>query len=140
MDHSPEPADAAAVAALAPTDPTTLTEVLADYDAAGFTGAFDVTDTALVRCLTCMSESDPAVLDVLSLRRLEGASDPADMLSVLSLVCPSCESRGVLVSNYGPEASPQQAAVVQALRDERGAGELPGSQTPPEAAPRFPGR
>ncbi len=138
--NTTEPAEAESVAALAPTDPTTLTEVLADYDAAGFAGEFEVTDAALVRCLTCMSESEPAVLDVLSLRRLEGASDPADMLSVISLVCPACESKGVLVSNYGPEASPQQAAVVQALRDERGAGELPGSQTPPEAAPRFPGR
>ncbi len=131
---SPEPENAASVAALAPTDPTTLTEVLADYADAGFTGEFDVTDQAMVRCLTCMEELDPTGFDVLSLRRLEGASDPADMLSVITMTCPSCEAMGVLVSNYGPEATPQQATVMQALRDARGAGDLPGSQTPPEAA------
>lgn len=131
---SPVPEDAATVAPLAPTDPTTLTEVLADYADAGFTGEFDVTDDALVRCLSCMNELDPNRLDVLSLRRLEGASDPADMLSVITMICLSCGEKGVLVSNYGPEATPQQATVVQALRDQRGAGDLPGSQTPPEAA------
>lgn len=131
---SPEPEDAASVTALAPTDPTTLTEVLADYGDAGFTGEFDVTDDAQLRCLSCMDELDPNRFDALSLRRLEGASDPADMLSVITMICPSCDVKGVLVANYGPEATPQQAIVVQALRDERGAGELPGSQTPPEAA------
>lgn len=64
-----------------------------------------------------------------SMRRLEGASDPDDMMAVAAVTCPVCRIDGVLVLSYGPAASAEHADVLLGLRDERGAG-----QTPPDAA------
>ena len=56
-----------------------------------------------------------AEIPVLDLRRLEGASDPDDMLAVLALECPNCGLRGSLVLNYGPTATEEDAAVLLGL-------------------------
>jgi hypothetical protein len=101
-----------------PSDNTTLTAVLAGYAAAGFDGEFTI-DGDGVRCLSCDTVSDPSRLVLESLRRLEGASDPADMAAVLALTCPSCGRRGTLVVRFGPEASAAEAQLMQRVRDER---------------------
>ena len=44
-------------------------------------------------------------MPVLELRRLEGASDPDDMLAVVAVECANCGLRGSLVLNYGPTAT-----------------------------------
>jgi hypothetical protein len=49
------------------------------------------------------------------MHRLEGASDPADMLAAVAATCPTCGTRGVLVANYGPEAMIEDADVLRAL-------------------------
>ena len=49
------------------------------------------------------------------LRRLEGASDPDDMLVLAAVVCPQCSTRGFLVLNYGPSASAEDAAILGQL-------------------------
>ncbi len=54
-----------------------------------------------------------------ALRRTEGASDPADMLAVVALCCPACDTRGTAVLNYGPEATVDDAEVLVGLEDER---------------------
>jgi hypothetical protein len=48
---------------------------------------------------------------------VEGASDPADMLAVVALVCPICKTHGTLVVGYGPEAGPDDAEVLSGLGD-----------------------
>ena len=68
-----------------------------------------------IRCLSCRSEFPAAGADADEMRRLEGASDPADMLIVVPLTCPACATRGVLVAHFGPEASAAEADVVAAL-------------------------
>jgi hypothetical protein len=103
-----------------PSDNTTLTAVLAEYEAAGYDGQFEVISEAAIACVTCGEESDPADFAMTGLRRLEGASDPDDMLSVVAVSCPRCKTLGALVLGYGPNASADEATVGKRLRDERG--------------------
>jgi len=66
-------------------------------------------------CFTCHTESDAADVDVESLRRTEGASDPDDMLAVVALTCPQCGTRATVVLGYGPEAAEDDAEVLLVL-------------------------
>ena len=94
---------------------TPLTRVLDELDAAGWSGQFMAVEGGSIRCLTCREQFDAAATDADEVRRLEGASDPADMVLVVRTTCPHCETRGVLVAHYGPEASGEEADVVAAL-------------------------
>lgn len=113
-----------------PSDNTSLLEVLRAYEEAGYPGQFSVVDDALVLCHTCRSRSEPDTLAVTSMRRLEGASDPADMMVLAVITCPICATGGVLTMNYGPEATAEQAEVQAALNDRRGSGSLPANRPP----------
>lgn len=104
--------------------------ILDDLAAAGFAGQLvvgeDATATApagsgVVECVACGKSSAPEELEVHAVRRLEGASDPADMLLVVAATCPRCGTAGTLVSGFGPNATAAEAAVVRALRT-RGPG------------------
>ena len=64
-----------------PGDRTTLTSVLADLADAGWSGNVSVTEEARIRCPGCRDELDPADLTVDSLRRMEGTSDPDDVVT-----------------------------------------------------------
>jgi hypothetical protein len=88
-----------------PSDHTTLSAVLDDYTAAGYGGQFEVTSESAIMCASCGRESAPAEFAMAGLRRLEGASDPDDMLSVIAVSCPRCDARGTLVLGFGPNAS-----------------------------------
>jgi hypothetical protein len=98
-----------------PGDRTTLTSVLADLADAGWTGNVTVTEEARIRCPGCRDELDPADLTVDSLRRMEGTSDPDDMLAVIAVTCGGCHEKGALVVHYGPTSSPEEAEVLLAL-------------------------
>jgi|SRR5690242_19897792 len=120
------------MAASSSPDHSTLTDVLAGYAAAGFDGSFTVDDEC-VRCLTCHVATQPPEVEIQSLRRLEGASDPADMAAVLAVACPACGQRATIVLRYGPEASPAEAELLQRARDERFTeGVLPPASAPDE--------
>ena len=60
-----------------------------------------------------------------SVRRLEGASDPDDMVAIAAIVCPACATRGVLVLGFGPSSSLVDAETLQALRDGSHESDLP---------------
>ena len=113
----------------APSDFDTLTEVLAHYAELGFDGNFTITDEGMVRCPACRTEVAPERLVLHGLRRMEGASDPADMLAVLVIECPRCGQRGTAVAHFGPEATEAEATVLMALEDRRlrDGGVEPGS-------------
>jgi hypothetical protein len=65
---------------------TSMIEVLAQFAARGFDGHFDVDeDTGGCRCEQCGTSSAAADIDAVDSRRLEGASDPADMSSVMAM-------------------------------------------------------
>jgi hypothetical protein len=109
-----------------PSDETTLTDVLEAYAQGGFTSSFVVSDDSQLECIECGTVSSPAVVSMSSLRRLEGASDPDDMVAVVALTCPSCDSKGTLVLGFGPMATLQDSDVLTSLRDDRGDATAPG--------------
>ncbi|MGZ4807305.1 MAG: hypothetical protein ACXV5U_13080 [Ilumatobacteraceae bacterium] len=105
----------------------TLTDVLDAYARGGFTSSFAVTDHATLECLACGVVSPPNEVSMSSLRRLEGSSDPDDMVAVVAVSCPACGARASVVLGFGPMASQQDAEVLHNLRDERGDEKAPGN-------------
>jgi hypothetical protein len=100
-----------------PNDNTTLLAVLDTFGRDGWNENMSVTEDGQVRCPRCRNESDPGSVTLDAMRRLEGASDPADMVAVLALTCPNCTAKGVVVANYGPEASEGDAILLNAVGD-----------------------
>lgn len=96
-------------------DDMTLREVLRGFEERGYTGQFAARDDATLECFTCRQRVKAAEAKADALHRLEGASDPADMLAVLALACPACGARGTAVLNYGPEATPEDAEVLREI-------------------------
>jgi hypothetical protein len=105
----------------------TVFEVLRDFQADGYAGDLFAEEGGEVRCGTCDEVSPAADLDVVELRRLEGASDPADMAAVVAAPCPRCGAKGVMVVMYGPEAGPADADVLAALPTPATPAERPGA-------------
>lgn len=100
-------------------DAQTLSRALRDFEQSGFTGEFRVLDQGRLQCLSCRDELDGREVAMESLRRLEGASDPADMLAVAAVTCPRCATRGTLVLNYGPDATLEESTLLLELKDDR---------------------
>jgi len=102
----------------APTLPlpedTSLAAVLEDFDEAGFSATLVATERGVL-CATCRSIVDPGDLLVQRLRRLEGASDPSDMLAVVGATCPGCHLDGTLLLGFGPDMDPAHADVLAGL-------------------------
>lgn len=97
----------------------TILEVLSDFEAQGFTGQFVPREGAQVECVAC-HERHPADETVLrSLERLEGTSDPDDMVAVVALECPHCGAKGTAVLSYGPESDLIDAEVLMSFEDAR---------------------
>jgi hypothetical protein len=98
-----------------PMDSTTegrgLIEVLHDLEAREFRGQFGARPGGQVECSSCSTRFDAADLEIDCHERLEGASDPADMMLVAGVSCPRCHAKGALVLTYGPMASEEDAAV-----------------------------
>jgi len=90
----------------------TLTDVIAEFDALGFTGQFIPVPDGALRCLTCQTVTPAEDISMDTLRRLEGASDPADMAAVAALTCPHCGTKGTVVLKYGPDANVEDADVL----------------------------
>jgi len=95
----------------------TMLDVLGEYNAQGWAGQFAAAEDAHVVCQSCHHSVAASDARVLALRRLEGASDPDDMLAIAAVECPECGTRGSLVLNYGPTATEEDAAVLLALPD-----------------------
>jgi hypothetical protein len=97
----------------------TLISVLAQLAADGFDKDMFVTPDAQILCSACRHVAAPADFELHAIRRLEGASDPSDEAIVLALTCRVCGARGTAVLRYGPEAEPQDVAVLRAVEDLR---------------------
>jgi hypothetical protein len=96
-------------------DASTLIEVLGGFERSGYSGQFVVREGARLECSTCHSSFGIGDARVDALRRLEGASDPDDMLAVAALACPECATQGTVVLGYGPASSAEDAAALGAL-------------------------
>lgn len=97
----------------------TIQTAIAALQERGFGGDMFVTPDALVRCASCDHLAPPGDFELDELRRMEGDSDPADMAAVLALTCRVCGNQGTAIVRFGPEAEPQDIAVLRAVDDER---------------------
>jgi hypothetical protein len=116
------------------SETSTLTELLAAYAGGGFDGSFSAVEGALLECHACCERFPATQGEMSSLRRLEGASDPADMVAVVALACPMCSVKGTAVLGFGAAASAEDSDVLGALRDQRGDDAAPGNSAPGEVA------
>ncbi len=94
---------------------TTLLDALGEASQAGFDGQLVVTDDGEFRCTRCGKTVSVADFDVVGSRRLEGASDPSDMLLVVWGRCSGCGDGGVATIGYGPNATAADAKVLDEL-------------------------
>lgn len=94
---------------------STLLSVLGEAADAGFRDQIMVTDDGELRCTKCDTTVPVDEFEVAGFRRLEGASDPADMLIVIWGTCAGCGSGGVATIGYGPNAGPADSKVLDAL-------------------------
>ena len=98
-----------------PSDNTTVEAVLAVFAERGFTVELWSKPGGQILCGSCHTTSPAASFPVGLQRRLEGASDPADMQLVVGATCPACGAKGVLSLHYGPTAGEDDADVLVAL-------------------------
>jgi hypothetical protein len=113
---------------------TTVTEVLAGYAAGGFTGSFTAVAGGKVQCHACDATTPGDQVRMSSLRRMEGASDPGDMMAIVAIECPACDTKGTLVLGFGPMASEEDSDLLHVLRDARSDDHAPGNSAPGEAS------
>lgn len=100
----------------APSDNTSVTAVLARLSDDGFTASFRPGDhPASLRCDQCARDTDVGEFAELIEHRLEGASDPDDMVLVVAARCPNCSALGKVVLGYGPSSSDVDSDLVAAL-------------------------
>ena len=97
------------------SDARSLSEILAMYEAEGFTAQFGTRPGGRIVCFSCHFEAAAEEFELVSLSRTEGASDPDDMLAIAALKCPKCGCQGTLVLNYGPEAGEDDVDVLKRL-------------------------
>lgn len=116
----------------APSDNTTLTAILGSLDEDGFGAQFIVREGAKIECLACRNISPASDFVARRSRRLEGASDPDDMVHVVAATCPVCDAGGTVVLTYGVNASPEDGDVSLAIDMSEAEVESPGTTTTPE--------
>ena len=101
----------------------TLVAVLRAAANDGYTTQFIARAAGDVECRNCERMVNPAAIGIDGLRRLEGASDVAEMMLVAWCTCPVCGTKGTLTLGYGPNAGEADLAV------------LPHLETRPMASP-----
>ena len=98
-----------------PSDNTTLVSVLSAFEEQGFTSQLIPGPDASIQCGACSQTAPATEFEVEAVRRLEGASDPDDMMTVIGARCPRCGQAGTLILGYGPNASEDDAAISKAF-------------------------
>lgn len=96
-------------------DATPLGEVVAGFEAEGYRGQMAARPGGFIMCFSCHQETDAGDMQLDHLERIEGVSDPADMLVVAAFTCPVCGAQGTAVLTYGPDADPDDAEVLVRL-------------------------
>jgi hypothetical protein len=96
--------------------------ILAAFRDDGFTSDFHARPGGMVECGSCHALHPANTLALHHLERLEGDSDPSEMLAICAVACPGCSTRGTLVLTFGPEATREDDDVIELLDDERDRG------------------
>jgi hypothetical protein len=99
-----------------PSDNTTMSAIIEEFERHGYESDMVPLEGGRVRCVHCRSVVDARDLRVVAIRRLEGASDPDDMSMIIAVDCPICEEGATLVFNYGPSMGEAEQDVLMALQ------------------------
>jgi hypothetical protein len=99
----------------APADGDSLTDVLERLADHGFADEVRAVAGSSLRWRSCGHTVPAGQVTVDEECRLEGASDPADMMLVAAARCPVCGVGGAAVLHYGATAGEEDADVVAAL-------------------------
>lgn len=101
-----------------------IADALREFEARGYIGQFVIRPGGYVECTRCHTESRPADVPLEAMRRVEGVSDPADMVFVGALRCPECGTTGTATIKFGPSARAEDAEVLRELDNRRMAATL----------------
>lgn len=82
-----------------------VTTTLAHLSQFGPLGDFSLRPQGQVQCFSCQHVFSAVVFSTKNSTRLEGESDPDDMMIILVGKCPNCYAEGALSLKYGPNAS-----------------------------------
>ncbi|MDQ1429636.1 MAG: hypothetical protein QOF40_238 [Actinomycetota bacterium] len=96
-----------------------LLGLLTEFRDEGYTKDFRSRPGGIVECGECRTPHRADTLELHRFERLEGDSDPSEMLAVCAVVCPACGTRGSLVLTYGPESTAEDNEVLELLEDAR---------------------
>lgn len=119
MNRLPERRDAMDPSRGAITGGLSISDALREFEARGYEGQFFIRPGGAVECTNCHRELTPREIPLEAMRRVEGASDPADMAVIGALRCPKCGARGTVVVPYGPLATRDSGEVLRQLSDVR---------------------
>ena len=96
------------------TTPDTVTEAVEFLSTQGYVDDYRLCDSGIVA--DDLQETHPIETAVVDFTfRFEGPSDPSDEAIVLGVSCPEWGRKGIVVSAYGPDADPEEAALLVAL-------------------------
>jgi hypothetical protein len=96
-----------------------LLGILATFRDEGFTYDFRSLPGGIVECGQCHVPHRADALTLHHLERLEGDSDPSEMLAVCAVACPACGIKGTLVLTFGPESTREDDEILELLGDDR---------------------
>jgi len=96
-----------------------LLSVLAGLREDGFANDFYTRPGGVVECGKCHAPHRANALELHRVERLEGDSDPSEMLAVCAVACPTCGIRGTLVLTFGPQSTRDDDEVLELLDDAR---------------------
>jgi hypothetical protein len=96
-----------------------LTGILGAFGDEGYRSGFRPRVDGNVECEECRHSHPPEHLNLKGLERLEGSSDPDEMLAVCAIECPECGVRGTLILTYGPETTHEDGEVLTRINDAR---------------------
>lgn len=98
------------------SEPETVTELLDHWGEQGTRASFRPgPEPATIHCPVCDSDRPGREFDVIEERRLEGESDPDDMVLAVAARCPVCHISGSIVLGFGTEASDTDSDIVLEL-------------------------
>ena len=92
----------------------TLSEAINRLREKGYGHDFSAAATGNLKCGECGAEIDPQLVTIDEIVRFEGVSDPGDE-SILFALSGPCGHSGLYSAPYGPDATPEDAAVVAGL-------------------------
>lgn len=93
----------------------TLIDVVEAARRDGAAAEFTVAPDTRLHCGSCDNDVDPSAVEREWMHRLEGASDPDELVSVSMITCPACAARGLLVLPYGPAADELESDIARHL-------------------------